>query len=476
MPTDVSGTINIIAEVVGNSSSPVAGTGSSTTGKPKKDQQDNQNWIKDIWKSSQKMVALLGIGGLLASSKIVSSTMGSIMRIFGTFMDIIIGPIAPLLIRGLVILATVVMWIRKLLTGEAAWSDAWAGLKQWWQTTWEEKGGLWGIIKEGLANTAGVVLIAALFGSVVATPIAGAWVMNQFFGKGWFLLKSLVKGAIGLGKFLFQAPFKFIKFVSTVVSTGFQFAKYIAQGGSIAPSIWLPQLKAYVGSGVRRILTVAKYKGLALFNKLPPAVQRPLLAASALLGKMFAKAAIFTKAMLRRGLGLLSWAWKGAMAAGRFTWSALIFGGQAIKWTTLQLLQMLGLKGLFSAVGTALLGVGAALLVPALIGLLIIGAGIGVAVLADMLFKKAFGTGWAGGFAIMNRAMGDPAFAAEHGIDTSWQAMALDPVQAFNPAAQASRPWERGAVGANDLYWIMYFQSLEAAKNNPEILDPEVQE
>ena len=50
-------------------------------------------------------------------------------------MDVIIGPIAPLLVRGLVILATVVMWVRKLLTGGAAWSDAWAGLKNWWTTS-----------------------------------------------------------------------------------------------------------------------------------------------------------------------------------------------------------------------------------------------------------------------------------------------------------------------------------------------------
>ena len=64
MPTDVSGTINIIAEVVGNSSSPITGTGSSSMGKPSKDQEDNQNWIKDIWKSSRKMMAILGIGGL----------------------------------------------------------------------------------------------------------------------------------------------------------------------------------------------------------------------------------------------------------------------------------------------------------------------------------------------------------------------------------------------------------------------------
>ena len=38
MPTDVSGTINIIAEVVGNSSSPVTGTGNSSLGKPKKEE------------------------------------------------------------------------------------------------------------------------------------------------------------------------------------------------------------------------------------------------------------------------------------------------------------------------------------------------------------------------------------------------------------------------------------------------------
>lgn len=349
MPTDVSGTINIIAEVVGNNSSAVTGTGNSTLGKPKKE-KGILALLKDVSKSASKMAAILGIGGLLASSKIISGTMSSIMRIFGTFMDIIIGPIAPLLVRGLVILATVVMWIRKLLTGESAWSDAWAGLKQWWIDTWNEKGGLWGIFTEGLKNITGVALIAALFASIVATPMAGVWVMKQFFGVGKFLTKSILKGALGLLKFTATAPFKAAKFV-----------------------------------------------GKGLFNLLPSIIKRPLLAAKALLGKMFTKTGVFLKSTMQKALGLLKWGASAATAAGKWAWSALMFGGtgakKALIWSGAKILGMMGLTGLFSAAGGALLGVGAALLIPALLGIIIVGATVTTYFLADYLMKKAFGVG-----------------------------------------------------------------------------------
>ena len=401
MPTDVSGTINIIAEVVGNSSSPITGTGSSSMGKPSKDQEDNQNWIKDIWKSSRKMMAILGIGGLLASSKIISGTMQSIMRIFGTFMDVIIGPIAPLLVRGLVILSTVVMWVRKLITGEAAWSDAWAGLKQWWIDTWNEKGGLWGIFKEGLKNVTGVALISALFASIVATPMAGAWVMKQFFGAGMFLAKSLVKGALGLGRFLVKAPFKLLSWVATGVRQGFRFASWAGKGLFNI----IPQFTAYTGR--------------ALWNMLPTVAQRPLLAASALLGKMFSKAAIFTKSILRNMLGFAKWGASAVKVVAGWAWSTIMFGAGGIKtaarWTTLKILGYLGLTQLFATAGGYLLGIGAAL-VPALLGILIVGGAVGAVVLAKMLLEAVYGKSTADIGATMNYATANPEWAVEHGV------------------------------------------------------------
>ena len=42
MPTDVSGTINIIAEVVGNANSPVAGTGSAIPSADEEGRKKNQ--------------------------------------------------------------------------------------------------------------------------------------------------------------------------------------------------------------------------------------------------------------------------------------------------------------------------------------------------------------------------------------------------------------------------------------------------
>ena len=400
MPTDVSGTINIIAEVVGNSSSPVTGTGNSSLGKPKKE-KGILALLKDVSKSASKMAAILGIGGLLASSKIISGTMGSIMRIFGTFMDVIIGPIAPLLVRGLVILATVVMWIRKLITGESAWSDAWAGLKQWWIDTWNEKGGLWGIFTEGLKNITGVALIAALFASIVATPMAGVWVMKQFFGVGKFLTKSLLKGALGLAKFLIKAPFKLVKFAATVVSQGFTFAKYAAKGLFNI----IPQFAAYAGR--------------ALWNMLPAVVQRPLLAASALLGKMFTKAAIFTKSILHGLVGFAKWGVSAAKVVAGWAWSTIMFGAGGIKtaakWTTLKILGYLGLTQLFTTAGAYLLGVGAAML-PALLGILIVGGAITAVILAKMLIEAAYGKSIKDIGDTMDYASQNPDWAAENNV------------------------------------------------------------
>ena len=47
MPTDVSGTISIIAEVIGNTNSPVAGTGSVVPSEDKKKNNDNSKGILD---------------------------------------------------------------------------------------------------------------------------------------------------------------------------------------------------------------------------------------------------------------------------------------------------------------------------------------------------------------------------------------------------------------------------------------------
>jgi hypothetical protein len=455
MPTDVSGTINIIAEVVGNSSSPIAGTGSSTTGKPKKDQEDNQNWIKDIWKSSKKMVALLGIGGLLASSKIVSSTMGSIMRIFGTFMDIIIGPIAPLLVRGLVILATVVMWIRKLLTGEAAWSDAWAGLKQWWIDTWEEKGGLWGIIQEGLKNTAGVALIAALFASIVATPMAGAWVMKQFFGVGKFLTKKLLKGALGLAKFIIKAPFKLMKFVATGVRQAFRLTRYVATG------LWnvIPKFTRYVGQSLR-----------SMMGMLPMFVKRPFLAAATLIGKMFAKGAVFTKALLRGALGLVSWGVNAFIAAGRFSWNALMLGSGFVKLGVIRLFSMLGLTAMFSAAGAALGGFAALALPFALLGLLIIGVGVTAYWLSEQLWKRAFNETFGQTLDKVDYAHKNEEYAEQHGI-ASFSAPTTDPFELVTGMYATGGGTEMGGGGGGliALLWDMLSAADAPLPSNPAI-------
>jgi hypothetical protein len=417
MPTDVSGTINIIAEVVGNSTSPVAGTGSVTQGQDKKDQKENKGWIKDLWKSSKKMMAILGIGGLLASSKIISGTMGAIMRIFGTFMDILIMPIVPLLVRGLVILATVVMWVRKLLTGGAAWSDAWAGLKNWWTTTWDEKGGLWGIIKEALLTVTGAALIGALFLSIVAGPMAGAWLMKQFIGSGTFITKHAMRKALGLLKFSVTAPFR-----------------------------------------------IAKWAGTNLWRAMPMLAKRPFITAASLVKKLFAKGAIFAKDVLRRAIGLISWGLQAGKAALRMGLSAVLWGGQVAKVGIGWLMTKLGLGGLFGGVGAAL----GALWLPALIGLLIIGAAVSAWFVWKYIVEKVFGRSLESGLAVMNRAWDDPAFAEEAGV---YRPPILDNASGFNAFqyyVQGAGAMSVGADPSASSWVIGFFTSLRSQAEVPE--------
>jgi hypothetical protein len=231
--------------------------------------------------------------------------------------------------------------------------------------------------------------------------MAGAWVMKQFFGAGTFILKKAIKGALGLGKFLVKAPFKIIKWLATGVSQGFKFAKY-------------------AGTGLFNIIPkFVRYAGTGLWNVLPKVVQRPLLAASALLGKMFTKAAIFTKSILRNMMGFAKWGASAAKVVAGWTWTAIMFGAggvkTAAKWTTLKLLGYMGLTNLFSAAGAYLLGIGAAM-IPALLGILIVGAGIGAVALAKMLIEAAYGKSIGDTFDLMDYAANNPEWAKEQGI------------------------------------------------------------
>ena len=140
MPTDVSGTISIIAEVIGNTNSPVAGTGSVVPSEDKKKNDANSKGILDMAVSVRKMIKLAGIGGILSQSKILSTSLGTIVRLFGTLVDIFIMPIAPLLVRGLVIFGKVVRWFSTLFDHGPIehMKILWGGLVDWVKYSWKK--------------------------------------------------------------------------------------------------------------------------------------------------------------------------------------------------------------------------------------------------------------------------------------------------------------------------------------------------
>ena len=327
MPTDVSGTINIIAEVVGNTNSPIAGTGSAIPSEDKKDSQANGKNIASIYDSMKKMIKIIGIGGILSHSKVLSSSISSILRIFGTLIDIFLAPIAPLLVRGMVMFGNIVRWLALFLNHPLeALKSIWTGLLSWFKTTWEEKGGLFGVIKEATANVTGMALVSALLSSVIFGPVTTGKGIWWLFGKGYWLTKSAIQTAIGWTKFaLTNSP-------------------------------------------------VATVKAIGL------AVKNVVLGLGGLLGRVFGSTAIFLRTSVMKAFGMLA-----ATPVGAFTWKLLLGVGKKLGIATV--LTWLGSLGIFAAMGSAAL----AALPYILIGLLIAGAAVSAFYIIDYLSKKYLG-------------------------------------------------------------------------------------
>ena len=276
MPTDVSGTINIIAEVVGNTNSPVAGTGSAIPSADEEGRKKNQKNIASVYASMKGIAKIMGIGGILSHSKVLSSSITSILRIFGTLVDIFLAPIAPLLVRGMVIFGNIVRWLALFLNNPIeALKSIWTGLLSWFKTTWEEKGGLFGVIKEAALNVTGMALVSALLGSVLFGPVKSVKGIAWLVGKGWWLTKAAVMTAIGWVKY-------------TLTHTPLQTVKAV---------------------------------GLAVKNV--------LLGAPGLLKRVFGSTAIFLRASVMKYFGLLA-----QTPAGKFTWKALLGTAKVLGVTT----------------------------------------------------------------------------------------------------------------------------------------------
>jgi hypothetical protein len=344
MPTDVSGTISIIAEVIGNTNSPVAGTGSVIPSEDKKKNDANSKGILDMAVSVRKMIKLVGLGGILSQSKILSTSLGTSVRLFGTLVDIFIMPIAPLLVRGLVIFGKVVRWFSTLFDHGPIehMKILWGGLVDWVKYSWNEKGGILGVFKEGAKNYTGVALLSSLFAATLFGPTKGLKLLKLFFGPGIWIAKKTIKAALGLVQF-----------------------------------------------AGKKAWSIARFTGQRIFDFSPAWVKRTMLGTQALFGKMFASGkagAIFAKAAVMRYMGFAA----GKVSTfARLGWSALMGLGGGLRIAATAFTSWLGGLGIFATMGSA----AAAALPFLLVGLLITGAAVSAVWIIDYMMRKYLGFG-----------------------------------------------------------------------------------
>ena len=153
MPADVNGTISIIAEVVGKGQSP-SDNANALAGKNAKETEKNRRSFLGIASDSTKMKLVLF--SLLAKSKVVGSTLQTTFRLLGILMDTVLMPFVPILQDGMGFFTSVVQFIEKASRGD--WSGIWTDLKDWWTTSWDEDGGITGVIKAVLAGATGTAI------------------------------------------------------------------------------------------------------------------------------------------------------------------------------------------------------------------------------------------------------------------------------------------------------------------------------
>ena len=198
MPADVSGTINIIAEVVGRGQESPAAAGDVLKGKNKRDERKNTLNILGMQFEIGKLLKIMGVAGILSQSKLMSGSIKAIFDLLGALMDIVIAPLMPLLMKGLTIFAGIVNAAANMSIPDS-WSDLWQGLLDWFTNLWETEGGLWGIIKATLEGAAGVSLLTALLATMTFGPKTGWWVLSNTFGKGVGFTTAFLSSIFGIG-------------------------------------------------------------------------------------------------------------------------------------------------------------------------------------------------------------------------------------------------------------------------------------
>ena len=178
MATDVSGTIHIIAEVMGDAGSPIAGTGASAKASDKRKQDKLKVTVFGMAFDVKQIIKYLTVGGLIANSKTLNNIYSSLFYFLGVIADVFFRPIVPLLVWTLEKMFKFLTYLAQLTTGVKSFSDVWGDWTRFWINQWNEVGFL-GIIKNMFKLTAGMAIFATLIGGLVAGPAGAYFILSS---------------------------------------------------------------------------------------------------------------------------------------------------------------------------------------------------------------------------------------------------------------------------------------------------------
>ena len=181
MATDVSGTIHIIAEVMGESNSPNVSPGQGSAVGPDKRLNKTAKSLSIMGVQIRKIIKLMTVGGLLKFSQNISNSLNGIFQMVGALVDLFFIPFAPAFIRALDALYPILGYMALLSVGEKNMGDIWGDLGKWWSNQIEEEGGVWGAIKELILDISSVALLGALL--VIADPTGVGWKATKYFTR-----------------------------------------------------------------------------------------------------------------------------------------------------------------------------------------------------------------------------------------------------------------------------------------------------
>jgi hypothetical protein len=197
MATDVSGTIHIIAEVMGDAKSPTVEPGQGSAVGPDKRISKTAKSLSIMGVQLRKIIKLMTVGGLLKLSQNISNSLNGIFKMVGALVDLFFIPFAPVFVRALDSLYPILGYLALLSVGEKNIGDIWGDLGKWWSNQVEEEGGVWGAIRKLILDVSSVAVLGALL--VFADPTGVGWKATKF------LTRILFKGAAFTATFILDA-------------------------------------------------------------------------------------------------------------------------------------------------------------------------------------------------------------------------------------------------------------------------------